>query len=314
MIFRSGKSLGGLLTASTLVAAPWSSPAAAQMTKSQCIDANTHGQDLRREGKLSGARHQFRSCADVACPAIVRDDCTRRLDEVNNAQPTIVFGAKDEAESDVSAVRVTMDGVMFAEKLDGTALAVDPGEHLFDFSTRGQSRVTRVFVIREGEKDRRERIVISTGVAPPPVAALSSTIRVAPAATDTGAGASDSAAGTSSGLPTALGWTGLAVGGAGIAVGATFGFLAKSAIDDQATDCSSAASCRDQARALSDHSRATTDGAISTAAFTAGGVLVVAGTILLLTAHPSPRTPARALAIVPSLGLGSTGILLKGSL
>jgi hypothetical protein len=79
-------------------------------TKVQCVDANAKGQDLRRDGELSGARAQFRACAVSACPALVRDDCNRRLDEVERAQPTIVFDTKDAAGRDLSAVKVLVDG------------------------------------------------------------------------------------------------------------------------------------------------------------------------------------------------------------
>ena len=54
------------------------SSAQADMTKDQCIDANAKGQDLRHDGKLILARAAFVSCTNVKCPAIVRDDCTRR--------------------------------------------------------------------------------------------------------------------------------------------------------------------------------------------------------------------------------------------
>lgn len=286
--------------------------AAAQMTKSVCIDANTRGQDLRREEKLSGARDQFRACSDVACPSIVRDDCTRRLDEVNSAQPTVVFGAKDESDNDLSAVRVLLDGAPLAERLDGTALAVEPGEHVFEFVARGAPRVTRTFVIREGEKDRRERVNIPIGAAPPAGTTLaSSPLRASPGPIDVPVTAT--ADGASSTART-LGWAGVGVGAAGVAAGITFGLLAKSAADEQTTDCVSPVSCRDPARALSDHSRATTDGTISTVAFIGGGALVVVGTVLLLTNHPSPRGAPRALTILPAVGWGSTGMVLQGPL
>jgi hypothetical protein len=65
-----------------------------------------------------------------------------------------------------------MDGVQLAERLDGIALAVDPGEHAFTFSSAGQPEIRKSFVIRQGDKDRHERIAFGPppGLAAPPPA------------------------------------------------------------------------------------------------------------------------------------------------
>ena len=52
-----------------------------------------------------------------------------------------------------------MDGQPIAERLEGTALSIDPGAHTFTFETAGQANIEKQFVVHEGEKDRRERIV-----------------------------------------------------------------------------------------------------------------------------------------------------------
>jgi hypothetical protein len=53
-----------------------------------------------------------------------------------------------------------MDGKPLVGRLDGTAVAVDPGQHAFTFEVSGQPSVTKGFVLKEGEKLRRERVVI----------------------------------------------------------------------------------------------------------------------------------------------------------
>ena len=93
-------------------------------SKEQCVDANGLGQELRRTGKLSAAREQLRACAHPTCPALVRDDCTLRLDELERAQPTIAFSVQDAAGADLSQVTVRVDGMTLATRLDGTALVV----------------------------------------------------------------------------------------------------------------------------------------------------------------------------------------------
>jgi hypothetical protein len=95
---------------------------------------------------------------------MVRDDCVKRLDELESAQPTIVFSVTDGAGHDLVAVKVSVDGAVLAEKLDGAALEVDPGAREFTFEVAGQPPVKQTIVIREGEKGRSERIAL--GPAP----------------------------------------------------------------------------------------------------------------------------------------------------
>jgi hypothetical protein len=150
---------------------------AADPTKRECIDANVQGQSLQKGGKLREAEATLRACASPACPPAVRDDCAQRLDELDRVMPTLVFEATDPAGKDLTAVRVTVDGEPLADVLDGTALAVDPGEHTFTFEVAGESPVNLKLVIREGDRGRRARVtlgvaqsVTTTPVAAPPVA------------------------------------------------------------------------------------------------------------------------------------------------
>jgi hypothetical protein len=272
------------------------SPAAADPTKAQCATANASGQDLRRDGKLTEAREQLRMCSDPKCPAVVRVDCAKRLDELEGAQPTIVFDAKDGAGADITVVKVSVDNRPLAEKLDGSALPIEPGEHSFTFEVAGQTPVTQHIVVKEGEKGRHEKIVIGAPPPappppppPPPPAEGLGTQRI-------------------------LGIVGGGVGVAGIAVGSVFGLLTASAISKQKSDCASSTNCANAAQAASDHSTWTTDGTISTIAFIAGGALLAGGAIVFFTAgHAGTEQPAATgLMLVPSAGPGGGGMLLKG--
>jgi hypothetical protein len=143
-------------------------PVLADVTKDQCIEANVRGQDLRKNGKLSAAHEQLQLCSNASCPALVRDDCARRLDEVDKVQPTIVFVAKDASGNDVAAVAVAIDGRPLTARLDGSELPVDPGEHVFTFTISGQPPVSRTLVLAAGQKDRREEVILGGG-APSPI-------------------------------------------------------------------------------------------------------------------------------------------------
>src|SRR5579863_2417832 len=107
--------------------------AAGEPSKQECVTANESAQDLRRLSQLRAARTQLARCVSASCPGPVREDCAQRLTEVDLAMPTLVLVAKDKAGNDLSSVLVTMDGLPFADSLDGSAVQVDPGEHRFVF-------------------------------------------------------------------------------------------------------------------------------------------------------------------------------------
>ena len=290
-----------------LFVAFWPAPARADVAKAQCIEANTKGQDLRRDGKLSAAREQLRACNDPACPPIVRVDCTKRLDELEGAQPTIIFDAKDGSGHDISAVGVTIDDHPFADKLDGTALPADPGTHVFVFTVPGQTPVRQTFILKEGEKERRERLVIG----PLPLATAQQPLLKNAPPSSSGAGHATPAGGMGSQKLVGLVAGGVGVGG--LAAGAVFAAMTASKSAQQKTDCASATACANYAQAVSDHSAGATDHTISTVALIAGGALLLGGVVILLTAPSSSRQPPdTGISLLPAAAPGGGGVFVKG--
>jgi hypothetical protein len=139
--------LGGLLA---------SSPASADVSKEQCIDAHSRGQDAKEQGKLSMARKLFLMCAQPGCPALVQGDCARFVDDLGRLQPTLSFVARDSNGQDLSDTVVYIDGLPVATRLDdGKVYDVDPGKHTVRF-WRGRGRQEQVItvVVGVGEKGR----------------------------------------------------------------------------------------------------------------------------------------------------------------
>jgi hypothetical protein len=276
--------------------------ARADVTRDQCIDANAKAQDLRRDHKLAAAREQLRVCSNAACPAMVQSDCTKRLDELEGVQPTVAFEVKDAAGADLTAVKVTVDGVLLTSKLDGTSYALDPGSHTSTFEAAGLPPVTRAFVLTEGDKGRHERVALGspTTVESGPVPAAPTLVATEPGPTN------------GMGTRKILGLVSGGVGVAGIAVGSIFGAMAlsqKSAIESTcATTCTSSM----HSAALSDHSNGVTDGAVSTVGFIAGGALLVGGAVLFFTGGKGPANATTGTQIVPSVGPGGGGMFVKG--
>jgi hypothetical protein len=277
---------------------------AAGLTKEQCADANSQAQDLRRDGKFSAARQKLQLCSDPACPGIVRDDCVQRLDELERTQPTIVFDAKDGEGHDLVAVHVTVDGAPLTEKLEGRALRVEPGSHTFTFTVPDSPTVTQTFVLKEGEKERRERIVIGATAKTTPAASSAAATSLTPPPVPASSGW------------TSTQWIGVSVAGAGVVglgVGAVFGLLTGSAWSNAKDACGGDTShCRDVSGATSDKNTALSDSTISLVGYAAGGALLVGGAVLFFTgAHHDASTTG--VVVTPAVAPGQGGVAIRGT-
>jgi hypothetical protein len=243
-----------------------------------CLLAAEASLKLRAEHKLRVTRTQLLVCSSPSCPAEVRQECMKRIDEVNAAAPTIVLAVKNGAGKELSAVKVTVDGQVLADHLDGSALSVDPGAHEFTFEAGGMPPLTETIILHEGEKDRRETVLL--GGAPPAVAA----VQAPGPSSDSEAPHDGSHEGTGN-TQRAIGLVTGGLGIAGLAVGSVFGVLASSAWKTAKNECPSYASCSSQA--ISDRSSSVTDATVSTVGFIAGGVLAATGVVLYVTAPKS---------------------------
>jgi hypothetical protein len=210
--------LAATMTATAARADGKATSAASAEEKQTCIAATDKGQQAKLEGRLRVAREQFLICSRSECPALVRQDCAQWVTEVIAALPTVVVGARDWQGHDVLGVKVSVDGVVAQESLDGKPIFVDPGVHTFRYESAGaQAPVEEKVLIREGEKNRSLTVQF-----PPPAGAA--TPPPNPPATDrSGAGG---AGGPPTGGPTRAGPSPLAYLFTGIGVVALGGALA----------------------------------------------------------------------------------------
>jgi len=303
----SALSVGGLRWAlavlafvAILVPAPVAEAADA-VTPATCIAANEQAGPLRHSGRLREARAKLRLCSAQSCPGAVRKDCIAGAAQAEADVPTVAFAVQDPDGNDLTAVKVSLDGESLAERLDGKALDVDPGEHLFRFESAGHPTVEKRLVIVEGEKNRRERVVmgepkaVAPVVAPPvvvsPPAAVSNSRRTAGLALG-GAGAGLVVAGVAAGLVAALEWS-----SAKTACGPSF---------PQA--------CADGGTANADRSASVAAGLASDIGLGVGAVALVTGAALVL-ASPSPGRRGSSSAhvtLAPRMAPGTGGVVLGG--
>ncbi len=112
--------------------------------------------------KLLESREQLRSCLRDDCPSVVRKDCVRWLDEIQEQIPTVVLEALSErgAESDV---KVYANGTLLTDQLAGASLELDPGAYEFRFEVTGQEPLTLRVMLKQGDHNR----LVSADFRPP---------------------------------------------------------------------------------------------------------------------------------------------------
>jgi hypothetical protein len=274
---------------------------AADPSVGECLASNDKSIALRNEHKLLAARKELLVCAASTCPAEVRKECMRRVDLVNSSLPTVMIEAKDGVGNDLTAVKVTMNGEVLVDKLDGSALSLDPGAHTFTFEVAGQPPITRQLVIREGQKDRRE--VLQFGAPAPSTATATGTPLVKTAPNPAIETSVDHVTSSAGGTQRIIALVAAGVGVAGVGVGTIFGLQSMSKHSDASAKCPGA--CSDQA-GVELWNDARSAGNISTIAFAVGGVGLATGAILWFTAKSPGATSLHA-----DIGPGS--IRIRGS-
>jgi hypothetical protein len=306
-MLRAAFILAGLVAMAGLVDRPAS---AAPAAPSPCSAANQKSIKFRANHKLRQARDQAMVCAATTCSAPIRTSCKKRAAALSTAIPTIVFMAKDNAGHDLTDVKVTMDGEALADRLDGTALSVDPGQHTFTFQIEGQSPSDQSFLIVEGQKDRREPITLTVVPPPPPVA------EVAAPPVEPGADAGTTGGSRGRGPLKTAAFVLVGVGAASLVAGGVTGGLAIAKWHSAESACESATQCTNHAQAVSDHGTASTFATVSTATLIAGGLALATGVTFLVVAprrEGSSAPQGALLELDPMLGYGLGGMALKGA-
>jgi hypothetical protein len=270
--------------------------------KAACLAAASKGQRARDAHDLVAAREQFRVCAAATCPAVVQSDCATWLDAADRAVPTVVLSAKDTAGNDVFDVRVTVDGAPLATRLDGTAIAMNPGPHTFRFEREGAPPAERQVLVQEGLKaiPVAVRFQPATSVpmpTPAPAPALPTP-------------AEPSASPPAGGSPWwTVGWIAGSAGLVGLGVGAAFGLVA--ANDKKNANCDANNLC--DAGPLGSAKSAAT---LSDVGFIAGGLLVAGGVALIVLAPKGAHGASSGVGTVrlaPVAAPGRGGFVLGGA-
>lgn len=260
------------------------------------------GSCLEQLGKMASAVQAFRRAEEVAS---ARKDEPRRVEAHRRAtklEPRLahlVVRVAPDAETEELAIRV--DGQPLAKAGWNQPIAVDPGVHTIDVtSPPAPPRSEPIEVADEANVTWAVPFVSKPPKADaPPVGSAPPSSREPPRSTPASR-ETDTTERSSGSTARTLGIVVGATGAAAIATGALFGVLSINAHGTVVDRCPAYPRCdegdRDELDGLND--RASTHGTISTISFVAGGVLVVAGAVLYLTA-PGPLSSRAAKTSIP---------------
>jgi hypothetical protein len=110
---------------------------------------------------LLEASAAYRACAVGTCPAVIGSFCHEGIQQLEKITPSIVVAVRGPDGSDVSGIRVFVDGREVPDAATGRALPVDPGAHVVRVMTADRTSEIRI-VAREGEQNRLVELALPT--------------------------------------------------------------------------------------------------------------------------------------------------------
>jgi hypothetical protein len=251
--------------------------AKSQIALGKLVEAHENLQRIVREGVPPGSPKSWSKALD---------DATRDVEVIAARLPWVTF--RIEGSNNAAA---TLDDAPLPPAAIGVMRAINPGTHIFRASAPGLTSAEQTFSIAEGQT---QDCVLRLGPLPRAAATAAEPSRMAPDAL--------SSRSTPLRKPLAYGLVGL--GGVGIIVGTVTGVMAISKHATLADECQGGFVCGPgQNEVLKSYRRL---GAISTAAFIAGGAAATGGIVLLLTMPKGE--PARAAQMTPFVGVGGAGV------
>jgi hypothetical protein len=196
-----------------------------------CDDAFAEAPASVRAGHLLAGRQALLRCSADGCPGAMRPLCLDDLRSLELRIPSVVLIAKNADGHDLSDVRVSEGTHVLAAELDGRAIDLDPGRHMFHFERSGSDPVVVDVLLAEGEKTRA---IVATFAAPPSASGAPATPEGTPVASRALVGRESSA--TKRPVP----WTVYAAAGVALAASAGWAYFGIEGLSDR----SALASCK----------------------------------------------------------------------
>ncbi len=217
----------------------------------------------------------------------MRKDCADLLAEIDAATPSVVVRAKNKDGSDLTSVRLSIDGSIVSLALDGSAIPLDPGQHIFRVETTDAEPVEKSMIVAEGE---RARVIELSFLAPKTNAAPAKVVEAARPSGEKSAGPGP--------LPYAVG----AVGVLGLGAFVGLQIAAQSRYSDMKDNCAVRSAC-----SSTDVDSTKSSFTISAVALGVGIVGIAgAAALFLLAPHDEATTAPQKAPAKPGVALDIT--------
>jgi hypothetical protein len=196
------------------VASALSAPQVARADQEACIASHEQAQVMRLRGRYTAARESLLRCTQMQCPALIAKDCIALLAEVDASLPSVVFAVSEVGGADLVDVKVSGNGKLLTERLEGRAVTLDPGVYTLRFEAPGYAPAEQAVTVLEGQKQRLIRAQLTPAEGDEPAHAAGT-----PSTTTTQAGRVPSKQSRLTITSYVLGGSAVAVLGAGIGAG-----------------------------------------------------------------------------------------------
>lgn len=246
-----------------------------------CLAGFSAAQRHRREGKLIEARTELISCSQPSCPEEIVAKCTPWLREVDTAVPSIIPVARDADGRDLVSVRVSIDGSVVTEVLNGMPVELDPGPHVILFEPKRRPSLSLNVVVVQAQKNRMVVAQLTPTEPPPPLPEPAPLPE--PDDQNVGGGTSPWA------------WVGFGIGAVGLVAGTVTGALALAKADELEEICNGTQCTTTNTEPYDEGVRLAH---ASTGLFIVGGAGVVLGVAALIWLGDDPS--ATALSFGPA--------------
>jgi hypothetical protein len=138
----------------------------------RCAEQAEQAPVLRDKGQLVGALELLESCAQDACPRVVRDDCRAALVDLRDRIPKLTIHVRDPQGLDVADARVTLDDRPLTTQAYAQGVPLDPRAHVVRVVRPPFRPVEQSVVIAATDRARNVEIVLTS---PPPVVVVEAT-------------------------------------------------------------------------------------------------------------------------------------------
>jgi hypothetical protein len=284
-----------------------------KLAESQRLDAAVGtllnlGECYEKNGQTASAWAAFRSAASLG-----RKDHQEEKERVARERATAIESKLSRLtivvspEAKAANVAIKRDGVALLDASWGTSIPIDPGQHTVEATAPGNKPWSKTV-----------ELPVGGGSVTVTVPALESGSATATANATAPPASEQAGPHRSGGWQRPAAFVAGGVGVAGLVVGTVFGLKAKSKQSDSEAFCGPAdmTVCSPQGGQLIDEGKKAAT--ISTAGFIVGGVGIVGGVVLYLTAGSGSKNAGagdakRAFAVVPSGGRNSAGVLVQGT-